>query len=98
MEVSWSDPDIIYVATWSSWWGQKKIWRSEDGGNSFTDITPNVSGQLWIPFDITVSSDDANTLWIARCSMYGDVQDAQGEEVFMSTDGGTTWTNLQLLA
>ena len=26
--------------------------------------------------------------------MYGDVQDAQGEEVFMSTDGGTTWTNL----
>ena len=48
---------------------------------------------LWIPPDIN-SSDDANTLWIARCSMYGDVQDAQGEEVFMSTDGGTTWTNL----
>ena len=26
--------------------------------------------------------------------MYGDVQDAQGEEVFMSSDGGNTWTNL----
>ena len=94
VEVAWSNPDVIYVATWPSWWGQKKLWRSEDGGNSFTDITPTLSGQLWIPFDITVSSDDANTLWIARCSMYGDVQDAQGEEVFMSTDGGTTWTNL----
>lgn len=94
VEVAWSDPNIIYVATWSSWWGTKKVWRSNDGGNSFTEITPTVSGQLWIPYDITVSGTDANTLWLARCSMYGGVQDAQGEEVFMSTDGGNTWTNL----
>ena len=23
VEVAWSNPDVIYVATWPSWWGQK---------------------------------------------------------------------------
>ena len=95
IEVAWSNPDVIYVATWSSWWGTKKIWRSGDRGNTWTDITPiNINGQDWIPYDITVSSQDENIIWIARCSMYGGVQDAQGYEVFKSVDGGQTWTNI----
>lgn len=94
VEVAWSNPDVIYVATWTDWWGDKHLWKSTDGGNSFTDITPSGIEQTWIPFDITISSNDENTLWIARCSMYGGVQDAQGEEVFTSTDGGTNWVNL----
>ena len=98
VEVAWSNPEIIYVATWTDWWGDKHLWRSNDGGNSFSEITPNNLEQTWIPFDITISSDDENTLWIARCSMYGGVQDAQGEEVFKSADGGSTWTNLSTAA
>lgn len=98
VEVAWSNPEIIYVATWTDWWGDKHLWRSNDGGNSFSEITPNNLEQTWIPFDITISSDDENTLWIARCSMYGGVQDAQGEEVFKSTNGGNNWTNLSTAA
>jgi photosystem II stability/assembly factor-like uncharacterized protein len=95
VEVSWSNPDVIYVATWKSWWGAKKIWRTNDAGANWTEITPsNINGQAWIPYDITVSSNDANTLWIARCSMYGTASDGQGYEVFKSVNGGNSWTNL----
>ena len=94
VEIAWSNPDVIYVATWPSWWGTKHIYRSSDAGNTWNEITPiNINGQDWIPYDITISSYDENTLWIARCSMYGGVQDAQGYEVFKSADGGQNWIN-----
>jgi photosystem II stability/assembly factor-like uncharacterized protein len=94
VEIAWSNPDVIYVATWESWWGTKRIYRTGDGGQNWFEITPtNINGQDWIPYDITISSDDENTLWIARCSMYGGVQDAQGYEVFKSIDGGQNWIN-----
>ena len=94
IEVACSNPDVIYVATWPSWWGTKHIYRSSDAGNTWIEITPtNINGQDWIPYDITVSSYDENTLWIARCSMYGDTWDAQGYEVFKSVDGGQNWIN-----
>ena len=94
IEVAWSNPNVIYVSTWSSWWGTKKLWRSDDAGKNWIDITPtNINGQDWIPYDITISSNDAHTLWIARCSMYGGVQDAKGYEVFKSINGGLNWIN-----
>ena len=94
VEVAWSNPDVIYVATWESWWGDKKIYKTNDAGQTWTDITPtNITTQAWIPYDITISSYDENTLWIARCSMYGGVQDAQGYEVFKSISGGQNWIN-----
>ena len=94
VEVSWSNPDVIYVATWESWWGTKKIWKTDNAGQNWTEITPtNINGQAWIPYDITISSIDENTLWIARTSMYGGVADAEGYEVFKSIDGGQSWIN-----
>ncbi len=94
IEVAWSNPNVIYIATWPSWWGAKHIYRSSDAGSSWIDITPtNINGQDWIPYDITVSNEDENILWIARTSMYGGVQDAQGYEVFKSIDGGVNWIN-----
>lgn len=95
IEVAWSNPNVIYIATWESWWGTKKIWKTIDSGTNWMEITPtNINGQAWIPYDITVSSQDENILWIARTSMYGGVQDAQGYEVFKSIDGGLNWINL----
>ena len=40
IEVAWSNPDIIYVATYDSYWGDKNIWRTDDGGVTFVNITP----------------------------------------------------------
>ena len=37
IEVAWSNPDVIYVATWSDWWGNKKIYRTNDAGVNWKD-------------------------------------------------------------
>ena len=96
VEVAWSNPDYIYVCTFESWWDTKKIYKSTNAGNSWVDITPSSSilnGQTWIPYDITISSDNANHIWIVRTSMYGTPSDGQGYDVFKSLNGGITWTN-----
>ncbi len=95
IEVAWSDPDIIYVVQYPDWWGVKKLWKTTDGGDSWTDITPtNFSNHLWAPFDITVDGEDANTLWLVRTPQSSGYNNLNGEKVYKSTDGGSTWTNL----
>ena len=67
--------------------GEQRKFETDDGGTSLTDITPlNINEQDWIPYDIPVSSNDENTLWIARTFASGGVQDALGHEVFKSID------------
>ena len=79
--------------------GELKSCGEQITGQTWSDITPtNINGQDWIPYDITITdSDNENTLWIARTSMYGGVQDLQGYEVFKSSDGGITWNNWSTL-
>ena len=93
IEVAWSNPDVIYVATYPGWWDKKHIYKTDDAGVSWTEITPNVSYD-WITYDITVSSNDENTIWISRNSMYGSYPNYNGEKVFKSINGGQTWSNL----
>ena len=93
IEVAWSNPDVIYVATYPGWWDKKHIYKTDDAGVSWTEITPNVSDD-WITYDITVSSNDENTIWISRNSMYGSYPNYNGEKVFKSINGGQTWSNL----
>ena len=59
--MDWSNPEVIYVATWPGWWDEKKIYRSDDAGNTWTDITiPSsmLNGYLSRSYDISVSSYD----------------------------------------
>jgi hypothetical protein len=96
VEVAWSNPDYIYVATYGGWWDTKKMYRSTNAGSTWTDITPSssvVNGQTWIPYDITISSENENHIWMVRTSMYGTPSDGQGYDVFKSTNGGSSWTN-----
>ena len=93
VEVSWSNPDFIYVATYPGWWDKKHIYKSEDAGKTWTDITPALSND-WITYDITISSNDENTIWISRNSMYGSYPNYNGDKVFKSIDGGLNWINL----
>ncbi len=95
LEISRANLDVMYLVTYESWWGEKKIWRSVNGGSSWTEITPPSSllnGQEWVPFDIAVSASDENVIWAARTSQYGSTN-LDGRIVFKSTDGGATWTN-----
>ena len=95
IELSRADLDYIYVTTYESWWGDKKIWKTQDGGLNWTEITPPtalLNGDLWVPFDIAVSANDENVVWAARTSQYGSTN-LDGRMVFKSTDGGATWGN-----
>ncbi len=96
MDQCWSNLNYIYVCTWPDWFGVKKIWKSTDGGLTFSEITPPpaVLGTVpnWVPFDIAVSDDDPNKIWIVRTSQYGDIYD--GSIVYYSSNGGGTWQNI----
>jgi PKD repeat protein/photosystem II stability/assembly factor-like uncharacterized protein len=97
VKVAWTNPDYIYVATYSDWWGTKKLWKSTDGGANWTEITPTsseINGYAWVPYDIAVSSEDENIIWIARTSQYSDYPNIAGYQAFKSEDGGNSWINI----
>jgi len=97
IEVSFSDPNTMYACTYIDWWGEKKVWRSTNGGSTWTNITPSsgtINGNTWVPYDIAVSATDPQTIWLVRTSQYGDYPNINGYVVFRSTNGGTNWTNI----
>lgn len=96
VEIAQSNLDVMYVTTYEDWWGAKKVWRSGDGGSSWVDITPPaslLSGEEWVPYDITVSATDENEIWLARTSQYSDYPNLNNKQVFKSTTGGSAWNN-----
>ena len=95
IEISRADINYMYLTTWESWWGEKQIWRTTNGGTTWTEITPPSSllnGEEWVPYDIAVSANDPNLVWAARTSQYGSTN-LDGRMVFKSINGGDSWTN-----
>ncbi len=97
IDISLSDPNTLYACTWPDWWGVKHVWRTTDGGANWTNITPNsatISANTWVPYDVTVSATDPQTVWICRTSQYGNSPNLDGAHVFKSVNGGDSWTNI----
>nr|WP_297912345.1 glycosyl hydrolase [uncultured Allomuricauda sp.] len=89
-----NNPNVLYATTWQvqrkAWkmWGgggQSKLWKSADGGDTWTDLTQN-SGLPEGPIGkigVTVSPADSNRLWA--------IVEANEGGVFRSDDAGKTW-------
>jgi photosystem II stability/assembly factor-like uncharacterized protein len=89
-----NNPKIIYASTWEvqrkAWkmWGgggDSKLWKSTDGGDTWTDLTSN-TGMPAPPIGkigVTVSPADSNRVWA--------IVEANEGGVFRSDDGGKTW-------
>lgn len=89
-----NNPKILYASTWEvqrkAWkmWGgggDSKLWKSIDGGDTWTDLTSN-SGMPAPPIGkigVTVSPADSNRVWA--------IVEANEGGVFRSDDGGKTW-------
>jgi photosystem II stability/assembly factor-like uncharacterized protein len=90
-----TDPDIVYAGLWEAWrksWGMSSggpgsgLFRSTDGGDSWTEITRNPGlpqEGLIGKVGVSVSPVDANRV-------YAILENDEGG-VFRSDDGGDTW-------
>lgn len=98
LEIAWSNPDVMYLNYHpSNATADRKIYRSNDGGLSWNDITPDttlVPNDRWVGYDITISATDENTIWATRISKYEGSPILDGYQVYQSTDGGQTWQNI----
>lgn len=89
-----NNPNVLYASTWQvyrkAWkmWGggpDCKLWKSTDGGETWTDLTEN-HGMPKGPIGkigVTVSPVDSNRVWA--------VVEANEGGVFRSDDAGKTW-------
>lgn len=80
LAVAASDPNVIYVGTGSS------LNRTTNGGVSWQGI-PNPPGAGSLTY-LTIHPSNPNQIW-ATSSGY-----SAGNKVFLSTNGGSTWTNI----
>lgn len=96
IDIATSNPDYIYVALISSSSnGVSSLWRSSNGGESWTKITPsNISQFKDYPFKINVSASDHKRLWLARISPYATSDNLNGQKVYTSHNGGSSWINI----
>ncbi len=98
IEIAPSDPNFIYVVYLPSYNAHKKLYKTEDGGNSWQDISPDASlfqnAKLWMAWDIAVSANDKNELWLARVPQTSSNGLADGRQVFKTSNGGGSWQNL----
>ncbi len=88
------NPNVLYASTWQvyrkAWkmWGggpDCKLWKSENGGDTWVELTKNPGmpdGPLG-KIGVTVSPADPNRVWA--------IVEANEGGVFRSDDGGWTW-------
>lgn len=89
-----NNPKVLYASTWEvqrkAWkmWGgggDSKLWKSTDGGDTWSDLTSN-TGMPAPPIGkigVTVSPADSNRVWA--------IVEANEGGVFRSDNGGKTW-------
>jgi photosystem II stability/assembly factor-like uncharacterized protein len=85
------DPNTVYVAVGGSGThglaGDTGIWRSSDGGATWTNTTTSISTTASFS-DVELDPAHPQTLYAAVGSFRGSLSNG----VYMSTDGGNTWS------
>lgn len=98
IEIGYNNPQIIYVVGYPGYWNNKSLYKSTDGGQTFSIITPPSSlfnnANLSAPFDIAINPFNENEIYLARCQQSGTYANLNGYKIFKSNDGGATWVNL----
>lgn len=94
IEISRSNPDVIYVTERSNARTDGAIWRTSDGGKNWSKLSnpPATTGRDRRVSNIALSGTDPNILWVAYRGA------ATGRTIFKTSDGGQTWTNLTTAA
>jgi photosystem II stability/assembly factor-like uncharacterized protein len=81
--------DIEFAPDGTTYLGtQDSIWKSTDGGLSWTVLNLGVGVNDQV-FDVALDPSDPSTLWAGIADAFG----SQPVNVMRSTDGGATWAN-----
>ncbi len=86
-----SNPDVIYTSTKIGYWDDARIWRSDDAGVTWSEISPNGSltgGHAWRGFDLTVDGGNPMIVWVSIAGTH------VGNNVLKSTNGGQSWADI----
>ena len=89
------NPDVLYAGLWevfrtphslSSGGPGSGLFKSTDGGSTWTELTKNsgLPAPLWGKVGVSVSGADSNRVYA--------IIEAKDGGVFLSDDGGTSWT------
>ncbi|MEX1182562.1 MAG: glycosyl hydrolase, partial [Gemmatimonadota bacterium] len=89
-----ADPDVLFATFWQvhrTPWSLESggpgggLFRSADGGSSWTELTknPGLPSGIWGKSGVAVSGADSNRVWA--------IIEADSGGVFRSDDGGATW-------
>ena len=84
IEISRSNPNIIYVCQQLPLLNTCKIWKTVNGGQNWSSINMPI-GNFGVYLSMQIDPLDAQKVWIAYSS---------APKVFKTTNGGTTWTNI----
>lgn len=63
------------------------IFKTEDGGNSWSDVTSGLPDSLYYT-SVEVEYGDSNSAYVTMAGM------SEGNKVFKTADGGNTWQNI----
>ncbi len=90
LEFKPGNPRVIYAARYG-YSGAAGFYRSTDGGNSFQKITNGISPSTSIRFEIAVTPDDTNIVYVVVAKQSSNSL----EGVYKSTDGGSSFTKVK---
>ncbi len=83
-----SNPEVIYAVFQpiGGYWDWCKVYKTIDGGSSWTALTDIPSNNRW-RLEITTNPLDENEIWVAT------VNGGNGQKIYKSDNGGVSWTN-----
>jgi FG-GAP-like repeat len=89
-----TNPQIVYAAIADAGnngvGGNDGIWKSVDGGQNWTNTTTSITTNSSFT-DVIVDPTNSQTLYAAVGNFFG----SGSNGIYKTTDGGTTWTELQ---
>lgn len=88
IEISRTNPDIMYCVfqAGTSYWDDCDLYRSDDGGLSWTATSNLPTGETW-RLEISINPENPDELWVIS------VQGNDGQVVYNTINGGDTWLN-----